>query len=333
MALTLEERFTKFLGSLPGSEAIDNMVLPHDPERRRKADFLLAQRQVVLELKVLSVDVSHKVEETAAKHRQRDEFPLFFGSADARKVLEHLPDGEAVYRQMVNTVGRSVEAALRSAEEQITHTRHVLGIPNAIGMLVILNESIKILDPMVVGHRVAQLMRRERTGKSTSAKLDFVWLLFESHSLGSVSGVPVRPSILIKGERSASFPWFAAFHDDVVERWTASNSGAVVDVGNPDLKDIRFTSTEGNHSPPPAELVLHQVWRQQYRAHPYLRHLADDEVFAVGGGLMQQLLPHFKKDCAPVVAASIMPTMQKFTHFLEEASHRALDLRKLPKTW
>jgi hypothetical protein len=54
-------------------------------------------------------------------------------------------------------IGRSVEDVVRSAEEQVSNTRDVLGIPNAVGMLAILNESVEILDPTVVGHRVAQL--------------------------------------------------------------------------------------------------------------------------------------------------------------------------------
>lgn len=60
------------------------MVLPEDPERRRKADFLLAKREVVLELKTLTVDTSHKVEAAVDKHRERDEFPLFYGTAEVR---------------------------------------------------------------------------------------------------------------------------------------------------------------------------------------------------------------------------------------------------------
>lgn len=219
MTASIEERFTRFLASLPGAEAIDGMVLPKDPESRRKADFLLAKREVVLELKTLTVDTSRKVEAAVDKHRERDEFPLFYGTADVRKVLSLLPDGEDIYRRIVNSIGRSVEEAVRSAEEQVTHTRHVLRIPNAVGMLVILNESVEILDPVVVGHRVAQLMRRERTGNSDAAKLDFVWLLFESHALGVVGGVPTMPSMLIRSERGATrFPWFTAFHNDVVER-------------------------------------------------------------------------------------------------------------------
>lgn len=206
----LEARVIRFLSGLPTAEVIDDLELPLDPDHPRKADFLLAHRQVIVELKTLTDDPSYKVEATADLHRDRDEWPLFYGKVDARKVLRNLPDGEAIYSKMANAIGRSVEAAVRSAEEQITDTRHVLNLPEAAGLLVILNESVDILDPYVVGHRVAQLMRRPRTGTSSIEKVDFVWLLFESHSLGVVHGVPAVPSMLISGERKERFPWFSA---------------------------------------------------------------------------------------------------------------------------
>jgi hypothetical protein len=56
MAKSLEERIKHFLASLPNAEAIDSLVLPEDPKKHRKADFLLAKREVVLELKTLSTD-------------------------------------------------------------------------------------------------------------------------------------------------------------------------------------------------------------------------------------------------------------------------------------
>ena len=331
MTASLEDRFTQFLASLPGAEFIDSMVLPEQPERRRKADFLLAKRGVVLELKTLAVDTSHKVEAAVDKHREREEFPLFYGTADVRKVLSHLPGGEDIYRRIVNSLGRSVEEAVRSAEEQVTHTRNVLGIPYAIGLLVILNESVRILDPVVVGHPVAHLMRRERTGNSDAEKLDFVWLLFESHALGGIGGIPATPSMLIRGERAARFPWFTAFHSDVVGRWAALNNGAVVDGGSPDPMAMRFTATKDLRSPPPTELPRHEVWRRHYHAQPYLRHLGDDAVLAHGGALMQRLMPQFMKEGPGYVAEVVLTLMEQFTHFQEEASFRALDLRKIPK--
>lgn len=328
---SLETRFTRFLTDLPGAEAIDCLDLPTDPERRRKADFLLAHRQVIVELKTLTEDTSHKIEAIADNHRDREDWPHFYGTADVRKMLANLPDGDSIYRGMVNALGRSIETAVRSAEEQTTHTRHVLNLSGAASLLVILNESIDVLDPYVVGRRVAQLMGRPRTGKSSAAKLDFVWLLFESHTMGVVQGRPAVPCILISGEGKGNFPWFTEFHSDLVRRWSEANGGITVEVDEPDLSKIRFVPTEVATTPPPTQLPRHEVWRSQYHARPYLRSLSDDEVLARGSDILRRLMPHFLKSGPGYAAEVVNPLMEEFTHFLEEMNSRGLEIRRVPR--
>ena len=323
----LEARFAQFVESLPNAEVIDRLELPSDPTHRRKADYLLGGRSVIVELKTLSDDVSHKIEAIADRHRDRDDWPLFFGTVDVRKVLARLPDGEEIYGKLVNALGRSVEAAVRSAEEQITHTREVLKLPDAVGVLVILNEAVEILDPYVVGHRVAQLLRRPRTGNSTADKLNFVWLLFESHAMGVVAGRPAAPSFLIRGDGASRFEWFDAFHKDVVRRWAEWNGGIAVLGDAPDPSKINFRSMKDMRELAPTQIPRHELWRRQYRANPYLRALTDEGVLERGADIMRRLTPHFIKEGPGYSPETVNPLMEEFTHFQEEASYRALDLR------
>lgn len=328
---TLESRFTRFLEGLPGAESIDRLALPDDTQHRRKADFLLADRKVIVELKALTDDPSHKVEATADKHRGREDWPLFYGTANVRKVLSNLPDGESIYGKMVNALGRSVETAVRSAEEQVTHTRRVLNLPSAAGVLVILNDSIDVLDPCVVGHRVAQLMRRPRTGNSEAEKLDFVWLLFESHAMGMVQGRPVVPSLLIKGEGKDRFPWFEDFHEELVRRWADANGGITLNGEAPDPSVFRFMPMKEATAAPPERLPRHEWWRRQYHARPYLRALSDDELLARGADIMGRVTPHFLKGGQGYDAEVVGALMEEFTHLIEEMNFRGLDMRRIPK--
>lgn len=332
MKESLEARFARFLASLQGTEVIDEMDWPVDPQRRRKADFLLAERKVILELKTLTeVDLPTKVDARVDKHRERDEFPLFYGKADLRKVLSRLPDGDAAYRGVVNAIGRSTEDAVRLAEEQVAHTRHVLGLPDAVGLLVVLNDSVDILDPNVVGHRVVQLLKRSRTGRSDAEKVDFVWLHFESHSVGDIGGVPAVVSALIRGEGAARFQWFPAFHKDLVSRWAAANGGVSVDGGGLDPASLTYRPMSEVTSPQLASVPRHEVWRRQYRSRPYLREMSDDAVLAHGDALMQRLTPHFVTGGLGFVEERDAPLIEQWTHFLEEATWRALDLRRMRK--
>jgi hypothetical protein len=328
---SLEARFSRFLEGLPGAESIDQMSLPDDPIHRRKADFLLAHRQVIVELKSLTEDTSHKIEALAEKHRERKDWPLFYGRADVRKVLQNLPDGEAIYGKMINAIGRSIETVVRSAEEQVTHTKLVLNLPNAATLLVILNESIDVLDPYFVGHRVAQLMRRPRTGSSSSEKLDFVLLLFESHSMGLFQGRPTLPCMLITGETKDRFPWFSAFHHDLVRRWANANGAISVEAEATDPAKLQFSSIKDLMAPPPDQLPLHEVWRRQYHARPYMRALGDEDVIARGAEILRQVTPHFLEGGPGYVAEVVIPSMESFAHFVEEMNFRGLDMRRLPR--
>jgi hypothetical protein len=328
---SLELRFTRFLEGLPDAEAIDRLVLPDDPQRRRKADYLLEGRKVIVELKTLTDDPSPKVEVTADKHRHRDDWPMFYGTADVRKVLANLADGQAIYAKMVNALGRSVEAAVRSAEEQVTHTRHVLGLSDAVGVLVILNDSIDILDPYVVGHRAANLLRRPRTGNSEAEKLDFVWLLFESHVMGTVHGRPAVPSILINGEGKDRFPWFERFHHDLVRRWAHANGGISVAGNAPDPSKIKFAPMKEATAALPKQLSKQESWRREYHAQPYLRSLSDADLLAKGADILRRLMPHFLKSGPGYTPEVVNPSMGEFTHFIEEMNYRGIDMRRIPK--
>jgi hypothetical protein len=117
----------------------------------------------------------------------------------------------------------------------------------------------------------------------------------------------------------------------MVARWASANNGSTVDVGSPDPATLQFQATEDLTKPSVTELRLDEVWRQQYGARPYLRALRDDQVLARGADILKRLVPHFLKDGPGYVPERDNRLMEEFTHFLEEAGFRALDLRGIPK--
>ncbi|HUG77377.1 MAG TPA: hypothetical protein VML57_07815, partial [Burkholderiales bacterium] len=67
------------------------------------------------------------------------------------------------------------------------------------------------------------------------------------------------------------------------------------------------------------------------RSNPYLRQLSDTKVLEHGAEIVRRLMPHLLKGGPGYVAEVVNPMMEEFTHFQEEASHRALDWRDIPK--
>ena len=103
---SLEDRFQAFLDQLDGAESIDGSLSDTELSHGKRADFLLDQRRIVLEVKSLEADPEYKIEERLAAHRNRPEFPIFLWKADLNEILPYLPDGKEIRRQMFHAVMR-----------------------------------------------------------------------------------------------------------------------------------------------------------------------------------------------------------------------------------
>jgi hypothetical protein len=75
MKNSLNYRFKLFLAQLPSVEAIDEIKLPPDVSEEKRADFLVENRKVIVELKSLECDPEQKIHDEIDKHRDRSEFP------------------------------------------------------------------------------------------------------------------------------------------------------------------------------------------------------------------------------------------------------------------
>lgn len=84
-------------------------------------------------------------------------------------------------------------------------------------------------------------------------------------------------------------------------------------------------------TPPQSQRPLHEVWRRRYQVRPYLRSLSDNELLERRAELLRQIKPHFFKAGQGYVPDVVNPLMEGFTHFLEEANIRGLDMRHMPR--
>ena len=58
MSAALEQRFLSFLASVPGSESLDELLGGKGFSGQRRADYLLFERRVIVEVKSLKTDTS-----------------------------------------------------------------------------------------------------------------------------------------------------------------------------------------------------------------------------------------------------------------------------------
>lgn len=333
MSSDLELRFHSFMASFPGVESIDNILSGPEFDGEKRADYLVFDRRVIIELKSLKVDTSPKVEKELAHHRDCDDFPVFYGEVELQKILKHLPDGERINRRIFNSTTRSIEEGARSAAKQLQNTARLLDLPEAIRVLVLLNEDIDILAPDVAVARLSPLMCRTDAAGNMTSSIDYAWLIFESHSIAEGPAPVNLPSILLEGPGAQETPWFIELFESFQVAWAAFNTYPLVRTTAESLGELTISTTASSKAPAgDGRLTRQEYWEQRYAQHPYLRPLSDEQVLEKGAAAINALLPYFLVGGPRLPHDQLEPLMVAWSDFLCEGRYRGLDLRKLPKT-
>ncbi|AWH32954.1 hypothetical protein [Stenotrophomonas sp. SAU14A_NAIMI4_8] len=310
----METRFHSFALMGEGAEAIDDLRL--DTRGGQRADYLWRSRSVIVELKVLQGDPQHKINSTFETLRLRNDFPVILGQAPAHKVLAHLPDGDEQLRRLRQKIMRSVEAAFRDAKGQIANTKRLLGLDDALGILVLLNPDVESLDPIDVGKEISRLMQERQ---SDTWSVDAVWLLSEAHLVGGA-----QPCIIIGSDKADRFSWAREFLSSLNAQWGIFNNSPVLTSDAKLLTDLPMKRKSEQRTGP---LTNEQRWRSSYRANPYLSQLDDDALREFGEKAIADLMPYFLVGGPRKPMAEIEQFFVRWTHFLEEASDRGFDAR------
>ena len=331
MDRSLEERFFDFLGQLEGARSIDDSISEDQLAGGKRADFLLDNGGIILEVKSLVKDPGYKVEERLNPHREREDFPVFYWDADLADVLSYLPDGEAIKSEIFHAITRPVQGALEKADDQIAATKDALELSNGCGVVVILNEDVGVLEPKLIAAKTSQMLLKKKDGRTRYGHIAYVWIISESHSMEQPDGIECLPLILMEGSTADQFPRASDVLDEMQSKWAAFENIPLRHIGNTaNFDGLNFEQREHNK---PAEVETkiprHELWRREYRNDPYLRQLAKPDFLAHAGRIMSSLAPQFLKGRKKLPEDKAHQLMIGWTHVLEEAEYRHLDMREL----
>lgn len=329
MPISLENRFKSFMKSVEFAESIDDLLVGKQYEGKQRADYLLFDRKVIVELKNLAEDPSSKVEQEIDKHRDREDFPLIYGQTDLQKVLKYLPDGKHINRRIHRNLTRSVEKGIRSADKQFVDTKAIFNLADSISLLVVLNQDIEIFSPEVVLSRLSQHLCSSSPSSPRVENVDFVWFISESH-VGVVPNIPnAFPSILLTSQNSKQNKCFTSLFERLQHEWARFNGLPLVQLDVASPSDISFRPARVEEPKTAAEIRRQDVWTRQYKMNPYLRHLPEEQVIVHGRQVFETLTPYFLKDGPRIPMEQLEPLLISWNNFLQEASHRGLDLRQM----
>jgi hypothetical protein len=325
----LEGRFKVFLRDFEGTESIDDLELTPEQRQANKADYFFAGRTVIGELKALYEDTATKIESIIAPYRETPEWPVFFGQQDLKKILRHLPDGDEIWARVVGAITRSIEAVVEKANRQIRATKETFRLPEAGGLLIILNDVVEVLSPDLVVYRVRHaLNKRAPSGKLRFPHVSAVLVIGAAHYTQmnpTLKGLP----ILLIPNATLEVAQVEEFVRGLNEKWAAFEGKPLIQIEPEELPKLhyrKFSDDAKEHSGP---LTRQDSWSLLYRRRPYLRALSEDDLLEFGAKALEEVGARFIKGAPKTPFEEMEPIMKRWSDFLDEVHHRALDLRKL----
>lgn len=322
--------FYDFLRALPLSEDIDSLAKKIEHEGKQIADFFFLKRRITCEVKSLNKDTKEKVEKIVDGLRGREDFPVFYGSWELNKILKYLKDGDSIHEKIAYAVTSPIEDLIKDANRQIRDAKRVFHEPKSMGLVIIVNRSVDILDAELVGWRINRCLHKKRQGSVPRFEcLNGVWLIDEAHSLLVHKNLEGPVSIIFEGQGNSGNE-VGEYIEYLTIQWATWKGFPSLKIPGEALTKDRLTSVNVREEKNTEEKNLrrHELWREVYKENPYLRPLPKDKLLKYGRNLLIEITPHFLKTGIQSTMDEKMVLMERFTHLLEEVNHRGIDMQE-----
>jgi len=228
--LCLSKRFAAFVESLDQFESIDALLQGNDPTGKKRADYLLGNRKFIIEQKVLVSDPVGRPQRFVEKLAAKRGF-VFFGTLSSDYIFSRQPDTNDLKRRMALDLARGIDDIVVTADKQTADTRIVFNIPDAVGILVILNEAAGQLRPDVIHYALCNtFQKRTPEGAFRYAANNGVILMSEANRLVTSlpTQKPVFPILYFRSPDKKHDAAATAFSEALIRRWAEFNIAPLV---------------------------------------------------------------------------------------------------------
>ena len=328
MVKSLEERFIGFARGVNRSDCIDDLPLTPQQKATEIADFFFNDRQVVCEIKSLKKDTSIKVEKILEPHQNRPEWPVFYGAWEVSKILKYLPDSEQITQEIFDAITTAIKELMRKANRQIRETKRTFGIPSAEGVLLILNDLVDILTPIVILKKIVRLYKkRTPDGQAQFPELTITWILSETHYAELSPNLRVFPEIIVPADGADQGSTFK-YVSFLCREWAAYNGRPFAQLGGDHIEVIEFESLKEERDLSKKEITNDEAWRLQYRQQRYLAGLSKDKLILCAEHLFLAITPGMLEGGTEEEKKRLMDLQERLAHFFEEVNLRGMDIRE-----
>jgi len=230
--LTLKDRFQQFMLSTKGVESIDHLMRHYVLEGRKRADYLADNRRVVIEQKSIDINPDYKIREFLDKLASAGRLPNS-GQMDwslAELLSKVAPNGPALFNELRERVTKVLDDIIAKADDQTRDTKQTFLIPNAIGVVVILNEHAQLLFPDIATVKLFDMLRKRReNGELRYVHNHVIILISEAHLIESDEDVAMFNIAPIYSDAGNTVHLTTTFTEELKEQWAAFNNAGYLE--------------------------------------------------------------------------------------------------------
>lgn len=218
----LETVFFAFLEQRLLAENVDKIVFAPEHSESKRADYLLDGRNIVIEVKRLDDDRVDAAQTALDAFRASPDWPLNEGEVSMGELGAMHPRGEALLAEIYDTITTSLKRAFEEANRQIRGTKVAIGKPDAMGIVVFLNDGVDYLDPKLASRRLGQLIRQaEADGSRRYESVDSAIMISWAHTQPGAGDRVVRPAVSVAAEQLTQNEWEQSFEVFLLNEWSA----------------------------------------------------------------------------------------------------------------
>ena len=229
----LKARFERFMSTLPGVENIDTLMEQCDLPDRKRADYLAFNRRVIIEQKSLeTVDLHDKVQAVIDGLSERENLGEGeISLASFAKLIPQSPDGNDCKKRLRQMLTQKIDDVLAKADRQTGDSRKTFVIPQAVGIVVILNDSIQLIEPDFVVDKAFAMLQEKflPTGKIRYPHNQVVIYISEAHRIQSDDHAEIIPVETIFSESGNQLPIATHCADILKQQWAEFNGATLVE--------------------------------------------------------------------------------------------------------
>lgn len=315
----LTPRVVAFLTESLGGISVDDT---HSHEARR-IDYTCLRGLVAIELKTLEEPGTERLDNLTEQLRQRDDWPIFLGSAPMQAFINKTDDPEGVRCRVLERIGRAIINHLKKANRQLE--AHAAAFPrkNMVRLLLLVNEDHEIYDPHTVSYILWNAVRRTEGDRLLYEHVDGILYLTQRHATVRNNKL-TYPIVTIEGAGCYDNSWKGDVLQLVAERWGAANGYA----------PESFRSVEDfvtiDHIPEMAP--RYERWRTEYNRRPHLRGLSDEQLRdRFDENALLCLIGGLKDPPVKLPKDQWMAAVRRFGDFMQEMGERGTPITDF--TW